>query len=112
MGQSVPTVVLNKNKGGIQDISLTISGQELFYSKMQQTFSSMVSKAQREQLKNIHDMLLQTDMVLRPELDSQKKAIEVKMSPFKRMNTVLGTRKQQSDFEHMMEEELVTLVES
>ena len=34
------------------------------------------------------------------------------MSPFKRMNTVLGTRKQQSDFEQMMEEELVTLVES
>ena len=28
------------------------------------------------------------------------------------MNTVLGTRKQQSDFEQMMEEELVTLVES
>ena len=34
------------------------------------------------------------------------------MSPFKRMGTVLGTRKQQDEFERMMEEELVVLVES
>ena len=34
------------------------------------------------------------------------------MGPFKRMSTVLGSRRQISDFEKMMEGELVTLVES
>ena len=51
-------------------------------------------------------------MVLRPDLELQKQQTENKMVPFKRMSTVLGTRRQLSDFEKMMEGELVTLVES
>lgn len=34
------------------------------------------------------------------------------MQPFQRMNTILGTRKQQDEFVRMMETELVSLVES
>lgn len=52
----------------MNDLSITISGQELFYMKMKQTFESMVRKAQSEQLSVIHGLLVSTDMVLRPDL--------------------------------------------
>ena len=47
---------------------MTISGNELFYSKVKQTFESSVRKAQSDQLNSIHSMLMQTDMVLKPDL--------------------------------------------
>ena len=57
-------------------------------------------------------MLLNTDMVLRPDLHNQKKQIEQKMNPFRRMSTTLGSRKQHNEFEKLMEGDLVTLVEA
>ena len=73
---------------------MTISGQELFHSKLQSTFGSMVRKAMSDQMNSIHKMLTSTDMVLRPDLDQKKESVEKKMAPFKRMSTTLGTRKQ------------------
>ena len=67
-GQIAPTVSVSQ-KQGVNDIQITLSGQELFYSKMKQTFESMVRKSQSDQLKNIHDLLINTDMVLRPDLE-------------------------------------------
>ena len=92
--------------------SITISGQELFYSKMKGTYDSMVRKAQSDQLNAIHKMLTNTDMVLRPELEQQKSIIEKKIAPFKRMTTSLGTRKQQDNFVRMMETELMSVVKA
>ena len=57
-------------------------------------------------------MLLNTDMVLRPDLQNQKKQIEQKMNPFRRMSTTLGSRKQHNEFENLMEGDLVSLVEA
>ena len=68
LAHSTPTVSITKTKNGVDDIQITISGQELFYSKLKQSFESMVRKSQRDQLAAIHHMLVNTDMVLRPEL--------------------------------------------
>ena len=92
--------------------SITISGQELFFSKMKGTFDAMVRKAQSDQLSSIHNMLTSTDMVLRPELEQQKSVIEKRIAPFKRMSTTLGTRKQQDNFVRMMETELMATVKA
>ena len=43
-GQIAPTVSISQ-KQGVNDIQITLSGQELFYSKMKQTFESMVRKS-------------------------------------------------------------------
>ena len=47
--------------------SITISGQELFYSKIKQTYESMIRKAQSEQLSHIYEMLTSTDILLKPD---------------------------------------------
>ena len=57
-------------------------------------------------------MLLTTDMVLRPELQSTKSQVEERMEPFRRMSTTLGTRRQQDAFVRLMEGELVTIVQA
>ena len=73
-GQSTATVTIAQPSANLRqpynanDISITITGQELFYSKLKQTFESMVRKSQSKQLSAIHDLLLNTDMVLRPDL--------------------------------------------
>jgi len=43
-----PLVHIAKAPGTNNKISITISGQELFYSKLRQTFESMVRKAQAD----------------------------------------------------------------
>ena len=117
-GQSTATVTIAQPSANLRqpynanDISITITGQELFYSKLKQTFESMVRKSQSKQLSAIHDLLLNTDMVLRPDLHNQKKQIEQQMNPFRRMSTTLGSRKQHNEFEKLMEGDLVTLVEA
>ena len=57
-------------------------------------------------------MLMQTDMVLKPDLAQQKTAIEEKMAPFRRMSTSLGSRKQADDFVRLMEGELVSIIQA
>ena len=86
-------------KSPATDIAITISGQELFYSKLKQTFESMVRKAQRDQLMAIHAMLVSTDMKLKPELENKKSQVAAKMATFRRMSTMMGNLKQHSKFE-------------
>ena len=57
-------------------------------------------------------MLTQTDMMLRPEFAKIKAQTEVKIAPFKKMSTSLGSQQQQKDFENLMETELDSLVRS
>ena len=57
-------------------------------------------------------MLTQTDMMLRPEFAKIKAQTEVKIAPYKKMSTSLGSRQQQKDFENLMEIELDSLVRS
>mmetsp|Transcript_26123 Transcript_26123/g.32660 ORF Transcript_26123/g.32660 Transcript_26123/m.32660 type:complete len:89 (-) Transcript_26123:489-755(-) len=72
----------------------------------------MVRKAQSEQLTHIYEMLTSTDMVLRPELQKLKTSTENKLAPFKRMSTSLGSRQLQSEFENLMEGDLISMVKT
>mmetsp|Transcript_689 Transcript_689/g.949 ORF Transcript_689/g.949 Transcript_689/m.949 type:complete len:89 (+) Transcript_689:1834-2100(+) len=72
----------------------------------------MVRKAQSEQLTHIYEMLTSTDMVLRPELQKLKTSTENKLAPFKRMSTSLGSRQLQSEFENLMEGDLISVVKT
>ena len=63
------------------------------------------------QLQSIHDMLVSTDMVLRPDEQAVKTEAQERMAPYQRMAT-MGFRGQQDAFVQLMEKELATIVEA
>ena len=52
-------------------MSLTLSGQELFNSKLKATYETMIRTKQREQLDHIVSSLQECDMIYKPELQRQ-----------------------------------------
>ena len=91
VGTSANVVVTKLGAGGAFDgAQLLISGQELFYCKLKQSFESMVRTKQREQLHSIHELLCSCDMILKPELETTKSQVASRMEPFRRQATTLG----------------------
>ena len=49
------------------ELQLMISGQELYFWKIRQTYETMVNKEQSELISRLTQQLYSTDMMLRPE---------------------------------------------
>ena len=95
-----------------ENASLTISGQELFNSKVKSVYQNMVCKKQREQLERVIVILQQSDMILKPQLQSQWESLQKKKIPLSYSYDGLDSKEVHEQFEDLMEGKLAKLVES